>query len=253
MEPLSPSVNDLCYHVVEIGLDAYPPVSIPDERTRLNMFYEEARERWGNLFGRLVASDTEFKISKEFRRTPDVQGPAHIAATFVLTNRGPVYAFPLVLPDPINETGLEATYLDDFVDIHRLFFSILPGHGVMRVGLVRELVFTTGEAPSNEILTRQGVFANAKLVGGQSKCTYRDEFHNHQILVEPVSLTKATRLPIGTVKEEHTGYGVRVRLDVNNAEVNRQLEETDIQQVLDRARSLWPDTLLEYLRERSRS
>lgn len=251
MEPLLLNVADLRYHVVTLGMDIYPPVEIPDERTRLNMFYEEVRDRWGSLFDRLVASDTEFRISKSFRKQPEQTGPSYPQDTFVLTNRGPVYVFPLILPDPVGDTGLEKTYVEDFDRLRRLFFNVLSERAVMRIGLVRDLVFATGQTKCEELITDQGSFANADLVGGQLLFKYRDAKYNHNIRVDPVSITKTTQLAVGTRVTEATEYGVRVCLDVNNSDTQSPLQEPDIHGVLDRATSLWPDELLKYVGELS--
>lgn len=253
METLSLSENDLCHHVVTLGMDIYPPVDIPTSRTHLNMFYEEARECHGRLFDRLEVSDTEFQISKQFRRHPNVEGPSFKVATFVLNPRGPVFVFPLRLPEPVGETGLESTFRDDFDQLRELFFRALTQRVVMRVGLVRELIFETGQANCQQLITDVRSFANAPLVGGKATLKYRDDKHNHNIVVESVSIARTTQLPVGARVSEDAGYGVRVVIDVNNSNIQQPLEKADIDGVLDRATSLWPNILLEYLRELPRS
>lgn len=249
MESLSLSVDDLCHHVVTFGVDVYPPVEIPSERTRLNMFHEEARERWKKLFDRLIQSETEFRISKGFRKHPEVAGPSTTVDTFVLTNRGPVFVFPLILPEPVGPTGLESSYLDDFRRLLGLLFDAVTKRAVMRIGLIRELVFATGTTTCQGLITDQSSFANAKLVGGRAEFKFRDDKYNHNLLVEPVTITRTTQLAVGIRVDEPAGYGVRVRLDVNNSDVQRPLDDAEIQGVLDRASSLWPDKLLEFVRE----
>jgi len=249
VEPLSLSTNDLLTHVVTFGMDIYPPIEIPKERTHLHMFYEEARVRWDRLFDELKASDQEFRISKSFRRTSGIAGPSSAIETFVLTARGPVFVFPLLLPEPLADTGLERTYVDDFNQVRRLFSQALSVRTVMRVGLIRDLIFATGKTPCGEMLTDQTAFANAALVGGQSVLKYQDSQYNHHIRIEPVSLTRTTQLLVGTTINEPAGYGVKVQVDVNNANIQQPLQEPDIQAVIDRATSLWPDQLLEYLNE----
>ncbi len=253
MEPLSLSVRDVCLHVVKFGIDIYPPPAIRDERTRLNMFYEAARDRWPKLFDRLVASDTEFRISRGFRRKPDVEGPTSTGDTFVLTNRGPVFVFPLLLPEPVGATGLEATYLDDFAALRELFFSALPDRKILRLGLVRELVFATGQTPCLGLLHTAPAFAGASLQGGNVLFHYRDDKCNVRIALAPAEITKSTQLPVGQRIEQREGYGLQVQLDVNNSDLRRPLEATDIQEVVERATGLWSEPLLEYLNARSQS
>lgn len=247
VEKPSLSLTDLCQHSVTFGMDIYPPIEIPQERTRLNMFYEEASQRWNGLFDRLVTSDTEFRISKKFQKSPEVAAPSYSIDTFVLTNRGPVFVFPLLLDEPVGDTGLEETCLDRFKEIHELFFQAIPNRRIMRVGLIRDLIFNTGSAPCQELIAEQTSFAEAKLMGGKAVFKYRDQKHNHNILVEPMSRVRTTQLAAGPTVNEPAGYGVHVQLDVNNSVMQRALEESDIQEVIDRATSLWPDKLLEYI------
>ncbi len=249
MEPVSLNLDDICYHVVTLGMDIYPPVEIPSERTRLNMFYEEVRHRWDKLFDRLVASDTDFRISKEFRKRPGLEGPSQRVDTFVLNARGPVHIFPLVLPDPLGPTELADTYLEDFAQLRALFFRAVPDRAVLRVGLIRELFFMTGQTPCHGLMTDRTSFANADLVGGQLLFKYRDTKYNHNILIEPAPVTRTTQLQVGATVNEPAGYGVRVRFDVNNSYMQKPLDETEIRGVLDRATSLWPDDVLGFLRE----
>ena len=246
------SLADLCQHSVTFGMDIYPPIEIPQERTRLNMFYEEARRRWDSLFDRLVTSDTEFRISKKFQKSPEVAGPSYSIDTFVLTNRGPVFVFPLLLDEPVGDTGLEATFLDRFKEIRELFFQAIPNRKFMRVGLIRDLIFNTGSVPCQELIAEQTSFARAELVGGKAIYKYRDAKYNHNILVEPVRGVKRTQLAVGSTVDEPTGYGVHVQLDVNNTDMGRTLDESDIQEVIERATSLWPDKLIEYIQELSK-
>lgn len=249
MEPLSLSTNDLLTHVVTFGMDIYPPIEIPKERTHLHMFYEEARSRWPKLYQSLAASDTDFKISAQFKRNPDVSGPSLGAETFVLSPRGPVFMFPLILPDPVGQTPFEETYLDDFGQVRELFFGKVAKRTVMRLGLVRDLLFSTGNTRCEHLLTKHHTFANAELVGGTLVLTYKDALYNHTVLSEPVTIAKTTRLPIGTTVNEPAGYGVHVRFDINNADLQKPLQESDIQGILDRATSFWPDALLDFLGE----
>lgn len=247
MESAVLSTNDLIQHTVTFGMDIYPPVELQNERTRLNMFYEEARAGWPNLFDQLVTSESEFRISMKFRKRREVEGQAISSDTFVLTNRGPVFVFPLRLPDPVGDTGIEASLREDFTQLRKMFFSAFAPRVVMRLGLVRDLVFATGRTKCHELIADQVCFANAALVGGQTTVTFRDSKHNHLIMVEPVSLARTTQLAVGPPVREDAGYGLHVRFDINNFDMQQPLQEADIQAVLDRATSLWPDELLEYL------
>ena len=252
METLQLSMEDLEQHVVKFGFDIFPPIEISSDRTRLNLFYEEVRERFGELYDQLLASDTEFKISKRFRKDAGIEGRSLGVETFVLTQRGPVFIFPLLLPEPVLATGLEDNYLEKFQQLQELFFSLLPGRKRMRVGLIRELIFATGDTPCHSMLTDRSTFAGGEIRGGNALFAYRDAKCNVRINFSLVEATKQTQLLVGTTVSEPAGYGLLVSLDVNNTDI-RPLEDADIEDVLTRATSLWPDELLRYLNERSQS
>ena len=250
MPPFSFRADDAIHHTVTFGIDVYPPIEIREERTHLNMFYEEASSRWRDLYERLIVSDTEFRISKAFRKDPEVQGPSLTAVTFVLTQRGPVLTFPLLLPEPIGRTGLEEAYLERFDEIRRFFFSALPTRKVMRLGMVRDLMFPMDQAACQSLLTPQASFGNADLLGGNCLLHYCDRKYNLRVQFEPGQLSTQMQLPVGATVTQHTVSCLHVRLDVNNRET-RPLEDADIEEVLARATGLWPDVLLDYLNERS--
>ena len=175
MEPLELRLDDICYHVVKFGMDIYPPVEIREERTHLTMFHEQARARYEQLYDQILLSDKEFKISKDFRLSEGVQGPSCSVDTFVLVPRGPVFVFPLLLPPPLGVTGLEDKCLDHFDEMRKLFSQCLPDRKTMRAGLIRELVFDTGQTICTPFITKQTSFASANLAGGSLVMTFRDE------------------------------------------------------------------------------
>jgi hypothetical protein len=240
------SLDDMMHHVVSIGLDIYPPIEMKDERTRLNMFFEDVRERWPDMYDKLTTGESEFKISKPFRAKPGVQGPALPVDTFVLTQRGPVFVFPLRLPDPVGPTDLESSFRSVFKEVRNALWSRLPGHTILRVGLIRDVIFSTGQSDCTSRVTRRPDWVGAKLVGGHLMFQYQDPKCNIRLEFSPGRIGKATQLPVGAMVEQPVGFGLKVRLDVNNAEV-RPLQETDIEEVIDRALGFWPDELLEYV------
>jgi hypothetical protein len=247
----SPSLkmDDLAEHVVTFGMDIYPLPDIAGERTRLNMFYEEASRRWPELYEQLQVSDREFMIYKYFGAHPELSRARRRVATFALSDRGPVFVFPLVLTGPAGVTGLESQYLERFEEARKLFFSALPERKILRLGLVRDVVFGTGQTSCLGLLRSAECFGGAKLARGNCLLQYRDSRCNVGIRLEPVELTRTTQLAVGTRVEQREAYGLRVRLDVNNSEI-RALEDGDIKEILDRAGAFWPDQLLEYLEER---
>ena len=253
MEGLRFNKSDVQLHVARYGIDTYPQIVPKDERTRLNMFFEEAARRWPDLFGDLSSGETSFKISKRFGAPPGTPGVSFNVDTFVLIPRGPVFAFPLCFPElgptKSGANELEENHREVFGQVRELFFSAIGERKTMRLGLIREIVLQTGDEQCTQVLAQETEFAKAKLTGGSARFTYHDEMCNIHVVLEPVQAHKNAQLATGATVREAAGYGLRVMLDVNNR-VSGELKDADIEQVLDRADSLWPDKLLEYLNGR---
>ena len=249
VESLPPiSTNDLIGHFIKLGMDIYPPIAIPMERTKLSVFGDEACSRWPSLFDKVEAGSTEFSMSKAFSAETDPRVTATVR-TFALTDRGPVFIAPILLLPPGGQVGSEEEFMDRFPEVRSAFLRSVGGRDCLRIGLIRELVFTTGQTSCTDLLTSQTSFAEASLIGGKNLLLYRDDLCNVRITLEPVQLGATTRLAIGQEVREERGNGLKVQLDVNNHGLDglRALEDADMQQVFDRATSLWPDELLEYI------
>ncbi|MCP4251282.1 MAG: hypothetical protein GY778_29955 [bacterium] len=242
--------GDIDQHIVIYGMDVYPPIDLSAERTRLNMFYEEATRRWPMLYDGLTASSSEFKISAKFRQHVVPNAPSTQMDTFSIVPRGPVFRFPLQFPDPIGATELHDQHRDRFNEISKLFFDAVPDKQVMKIGLVRDILFATGQVRCEELLEHRATFAEAKLAGVKHSLLYADSHCNHRIESEAVATHQTHRLPLGAEVRKQTGYGLHVTVDVNNRQV-RPLSSTEQEEVLDRADSIWPDKVLEFLNERS--
>lgn len=247
MNPINLTESDLRQHVVQIGLDVFPQIEVANERTHLNLFAEEAIQKLPQLFERLVSGTEEFRISRSLPKGPGK--PGSLVETLTLTSRGPVFTFPIAIMDPTGQTLFQATegqYRKDFEEIRNLFFSCVPGRAIMRLGVVRHLLFITGKSSCLGALTSRGVFAGATLADGTTSLVFRDQQCNVLLNVKPMQITEAASLPIGVALQRPLGHGVQVILDVNNVQV-RPLKDEDMTVVLERADSLWPDTLLQYL------
>ncbi len=245
MSTLSLGTDDLISHVIKIGIDAFPPIQIPDEQTKLSVFADEVRNRWPELFDKLEASSSEFVLSKVFRAPTDSRTTATVP-TFVLTPRGPVFIKPLLLPPPGGEVGTEQEYMELFPDLRDTFLRSVGGRDCLRIGLVRELLFGTGQTACYGLLTPEASFAEATLTGGKGIYVYRDDNCNVRITLDAVEIGRTTQLQIGQTVRQPQGHGLTVILDVNNHKLGA-LSDADMEGVLDHARSLWPDQLLEYI------
>lgn len=238
------TIDDLFQHSIRIGIDIHPSIELASERTKLGIFYEEVRAACPRLADKVISSDTEFALIKTFSAN---QGNAKAnVPVFVMTGRGPVFRFPLLLPPPIGETELEETWEEDFNTMKQIFARAIPGRIHLRCGLVRELLFVTGQDRCDEFISSVSSFAGADLIGGESIRLFRDDKYNNRIKLETFEIESKQQLAVGTTVREDMGFGLKVELDVNNHDLHA-LNDDEVAEILERACSLWPDMLLEYL------
>ena len=116
----------------------------------------------------------------------------------------------------------------------------------MRVGLVRQLIFQTGDQPVTELISDDVDFAGIPFVGGNRGVVFKDGKINVRINVQTVEVMSQTKLGAGATLDRPRGHGLRVLFDVNNVEL-RPLDDTEIQAIIDTAVGFWPEHLLKYL------
>lgn len=243
--PLSES--DLIQHAVKIGMDVYPPIVPRQERTRLNMFFEDVSAAHPKIYQNLALGDS-FSISKSI----SAKGvPGGSVPVFALVDRGPVFVFPLLMPAPVGMIDPGGDFQDIFFDVVERFKRALPTRKYLRVGMVRELAFEADENASN-YLEYVDEFAGAKLIGGQNLAVFRDDKYNIRVKFTPAVITVRHKSPaLGTVVNEVKTPTLQVEVDVNNHDIRPQ-ETDDIRETIEKATSLWPDQLLEFLNARGR-
>ncbi len=248
MEKLHIGASDVVAHTVTFGVDVYPSIDIYAERTRLHMFYEEARSQLGELYTKLTESDSQFEVSHEFRKGRGGSPATASTEVFVLTNRGPVFKFPILIPET-GDTGLAADYVELFHQSRQLFLKHLPGRVCLRVGMVREAVFNTGRTQPFQVVARAHEIQGATMVGGMLGMGFIDPQCNVRLELQTVQFGQITQVAGGHPIAKAVGNGLGMLLDVNNREV-RTLTEGDIETILARAHSFWPDSIVEFINER---
>jgi len=230
--PVDPvfSLDDLSEHVDNYGVDIFPPIDISKETVRAQAFFLEMRDRWPYLFQSVTVGGAEFRIQTTFQNTSGQQVPA---VTFNVTPRGPVFTMPRRL------TVLGGAF---------------PGRQALRVGLVRNLQFATGQTDCTPWLGRAVLaFGNARLAGAQCALGYIDDEFNISIQIAPVQMATFAIVPnAGPSMATQNQYGLAVAFDVNNRAV-RQMTVEDAKAVVAKANELWPSRLIHFLNNRSLS
>ncbi len=243
---LAISSEDLEQHVVKYGLDVFPPLDMRTETTHAQDLFSSLREDLPELYQELsFAPDrNEFRIGATFTG----KGGMTKYPTLVFTQKGPVFAFPCLFPDPIGRCTHKAELDDIFWQSFGLLRKNFPTVEVLRLGLINEAVFNTGKTNFVPYLAKRfGSFPGATLVGGRATLSFRDELCNVRVQLQTIEIHRQARAPATQhVVSQEMDFGVQVTLDVNNIEMKRQ-GESDIQSTLERAHSLWPKALLEFI------
>lgn len=240
------SLDDLQQHIVKYGFDIYPPIDVRNEVTRTHDLFQALQERWPKIYQELSfrPQSGEFKVGASF----EFHEQTIKFATLVLTQRGPVFGFPIRLPDPLggheHEEQLDELVLASLGLIRKTF----PRFDVLRVGLVRETMFGTGQSDSAPYLTnRFGVFPGTVAQGGKALLTFHDDTCNVRVTIDTVQIQRKSQMKAGgRVLSEESSYGLKVDLDVNNKEMRPQ-ETSEIEMVIQRAHSLWPKEMLDFI------
>lgn len=229
-------------------MDVYPPIEIRQERTRLNLFFEEGKadSHLKFLFGSLMSSDREFGVQGTFRQPEDDRQLSH--PTFVLTPRGPVFVFPLLLP-PFGRTEITEPVHDLLIQCRDLFFRCVPNRKILRLGLVRDAVFSAGKTDLLGLVGGNASLGGAALAGGVTQLAFADSKCNIGVGVALGQVGSAAQLPVGVVVQESPSNAIHIHIDVNNHEI-RPLTEADIDEILERAESLWPGAMLDFVNSR---
>lgn len=239
------TMSDLSHHEYTVGIDVYEPIVLSQNRTRLNLFYEEVRAQNEDLFEQVVSSDHEFIVSRRFSKPG---GPNVEFRTFRMVPRGPIFSIPLRLSD-IGVTEFETNYDAKLAVLQKLFFQSFPDRKQLKYGIIRHLIFDTGKEPCTEVLASPQDFCGATLQAGSRFAQYVDEECNVSITLQPVRGTRTMKLGVGAEINQQTGYGLHVKVDVNSKEIH-SLKPTDIERVRERADSLWPDGILKFICEK---
>jgi len=243
---LNVTLDDLQQHIVKYGLDVFPPLDVRNEVTRTHDLFQALQEGWPDLYQELNfrPQSGEFKVLTSLEsKAGSIKHP-----TLVFTQRGPMFAFACRLPDPLGvyhrEGDLDEVVLSSLAVIRKTF----PGIDVLRIGLVRELVFTTGKTISVPYLAdRFGVFSGTAPKGGSVRLTFQDDRCNVRITIGTIEIRRQAHVAMsGQVLTDELAYGLQVVFDVNNIEMRPQ-ETADIETTLQRARSLWPKELLDFV------
>jgi hypothetical protein len=232
-------------HIVKYGVDMRAPVLPEQDRTKLQDYGNWLVEQFPEVFETLLVGPRELRVQRTFL-LPNAKRIE--LATFMLTNRGPVYTFPVRLyidrPHELDIVDKDKIFRRAFDELRSRF----PDRAVPRVGVVHEIVFDTGFINSLDIVasTLKNDLWRQRAKNVRILLEMPTDDKNINIEIRPTYLQR-TGTPGDAVPQEDTKYGVIVNVDINNRQVTGDLSKAEISDILAFASDYVPDELVKFL------
>lgn len=232
-------------HVVKYGVDIRPTIVLKQDKTKLQEYCNWLIEQFPQVFETLLVGPKQLRVQKNFLlpNTKRVEMP-----TFVLTHRGPVFTFP------------ERIYIDEAQDLDvpekdKIFRKALDelrikfvGRRIMRVGVVHEFVFDTGEINSVEIIAsnlKNDVWRE-RIKNLSIRLETPKEGKNINVEIRPTQLRRVGRGG-GNVPAQNMGFGIIVNVDINNQQIKDDLTKAEVRDIVTFANDYVPEELIRFL------
>jgi len=230
-EPFQFSRAKIDDHVEKVGTDIRPVIEFKLDRDKLYQAGRELVDTYPNLFESLVQSPTDFRITKRFifPGKGEVEVP-----TLSFTQRGQVFAFPRRIAALGEE--LELGPLDDLIiDCLKKFRTVFPEKKIIRVGLVNEYIFDTADLDSARIIC-QRFTRLAVPVGGEIRLRINQRTDDFNRIIEGEAVKKLEQVPEIPGQVHATGHGVKVKVDFNNVDMSKNLDDGAVLRILHEGR-----------------
>jgi hypothetical protein len=232
-------------HIVKYGVDTRPPVLPEQDRAKLQDYGNWLVEQFPEVFETLLVGPRELRVQRTFLlpNAKRVELP-----TFVLTNRGPVFTFPVRLyidrPHELDIAEKDKIFRRAFDELRARF----PDRAVPRVGVVHEIVFDAGFINSLDIVasTLKNDLWRQRAKNIRILLETPTDDKNVNIEIRPTYLQR-TGTPNDTVPPEDMKFGVIVNVDINNRQVTGDLTKAEISDILAFASDYVPDELIKFL------
>jgi len=232
-------------HVVKYGVDIRPAIMLKQDKTKLQEYCNWLIEQFPEVFETLLVGPKQLRVQKNFLlpNTKRVEMP-----TFVLTHRGPVFTFP------------ERIYIDEVQDLDvpekdKIFRKALDelrsqfvGRRIMRVGVIHEFVFDTGEINSVEIIAsnlKNDVWKE-RIRNLSIRLETPKEGKNINLEIRPTQLRRVGRGG-GNARSQNIGFGIIVNVDINNQQIKDDLTRAEVRDIVTFANDYVPEELIRFL------
>lgn len=238
------SKDDISQQVVKYGVDIRPPISVIEERAKLQQYCDRLIGLFPQAFETLIAGPGQMQVQKTFVLN---DGKKVGLPTFVLTARGPVFTFPVRM------------FIDEVRDIEigdkdKMFRKALDGlrntfidRKVPRIGVINEIIFDTGELDSLQILASnlKNEIWRERLKNLTIRLQAPVGDKNINIEIRP-TLARRLGKPAADV-EAGMRFGLIVNVDINNRQLKEDMTTAEINDILAFAGDYIPDELIRFL------
>ena len=235
-------------HIVKYGLQIQPPLSHKDDRQALQDYANWLIEQFPQAFETLLSGPNQFAVQKAFLLA---NGKRADIGTFVLAARGPLFTFP----QRLFVDQVQNIRIPDKDQVFRTALNHLQirfaDRKAMRLDVMHELVFDTGQINSLEIIAAN--LKNNLWVEQAKNITLHlevsIEHKNVSIEIKPTYLMQASPA-LATTPAHIMRYGVIVNAGIHYqaaAGPQAELTNADIDDLLTFAAEYVPEELIKFL------
>ena len=238
-------IEHISQHIVKYGVDVRPAFVLKQEKTKLQDYCNWLIEQFPLAFETLVAGPSQLRVQKNFTLPT---GKRIDMPTFILTNRGPLFTLPhrIFIDEPHNL---------DIPDRDRIFRKALDemrnrflDRIVLRVGVIHEFVFDTGDIDSLEIIAsalKNDVWKES-VKNLNIRLEVPREGKNINLEIKPTYLQRGGRGGPGA-PQQNAACGIIVNVDINNRQIKDNLTKAQVNDILAFANDYIPEELINFL------
>jgi len=238
--------NQIVQHIVKYGVDVRP-VLTRDDREKLQIYCNKLIDQYPQAFDTLLSGPERTLIQKTFvaGNNKRIELP-----TFSTTDRGFCYTFPVRL----FIQNVEDFDIPDKSKVFRQaiekFRQTFPDRRTLRVGVVDELVFDAGDVNSVEIIasTLNKELWKERIANIAVHLENPTDEYNVNVDLAPAYAQQVVQSSSGFV-EKSIGFGISVKLDINNRDMSSNLDEQTIAGILTFAEDYVPEKLVRFLND----
>jgi hypothetical protein len=237
--------ENISQHIVKFGVHIQPTISPKDDKTKLQDYCNWLIGQFPEVFETLIVGPNQLQVQKVFvlASTKRLEMP-----TLVLTGRGPVLTLPQrVFIDQIHDLDIpeKDKIFRRAIDELRVRFS---DRKVLRVGVVHEFVFDTGQINSLEIIAsnlKNDLWREA-IKSLRILLEMPREGKNINLEIRPTYVSRAAtsseNVPIQDIR-----FGIIVNVDINNQQIKGDLTKAEINDILAFANDYVPEEMIKFL------